>query len=132
MKGRVIVWTIVALVVVAGVIFVVSPRTRRPVTRPVTLELVRADATQALFQVEKLEKRLSDARKLAPAGTNLGPAAAEATQQLADVRARLEQIAKATDLKESETALRDAKQLLRKARRNVEIAAKPTASAPGL
>ena len=132
MKGRVIIWTIVALVVVAGVVFLVSPRTRRPATRPVTLEMVRTDATQTLFQVEKLEKRLADARKLAPAGTDLGPAANEATQQLADVRARLDLLAKATDLKASETALIDVKQLLRKARRNVEVAAKPKASAPGL
>lgn len=132
MKGRVIIWTIVALVVVVGVVFVASPRTRRPATRSLTLEMVRADAVQSLFQVERMEKRLADARKLAPAGTDLGPAASEATQQLADVRARLDQLAKATDLKASEAALRDVKQLLGKARRNVEIAAKSKASTPGL
>lgn len=132
MKGRIIVWTIVALAVIAGVAFLISPRTRRPAVRPLTLDIVHAEASQAMLQVERLEKRLADARKLAPAGTDPGAAAKEATQQLADVRARLDQLAKATDLATSETALRDAKQLLRKARRNVEIAAKPAASTPGL
>ena len=128
MKTRIIVWSVVALAVIAGVIFILSPRNRRVTTRTVTLETVRADAMQTMRQVERLQKRLAEVQPAVPGGAP----GADAAQMLVDAKARLERLQQASDLKAAETELRDVKQLLRRARRSVEVAAKGRAATPGL
>ncbi len=125
MKTRIIVWSLVAIIVIAGLVFIFSPRSRPVPVRTVTIETIRADAVQSLRQVERLEKKLARAVPNAPG-------AVEAGQLLADVRARLGQISSATELGPAEASLREAKQLLRRARRQVEVAVKGRPAPTGL
>jgi hypothetical protein len=128
LKTRIIVWSVVVIAVIAGLVFILSSGSRRVTTRVVTLETVKADAVQAMRQVERLQKRLADAQPQ----TAGGAPGSDAAQMLTDAKSRLERLQQAGDLKAAQAELRDVKQLMRKARRSVEVASKGRTPTPGL
>lgn len=122
MKGRIALWSVIGLMVIAGVIFLTSPCSR-PLPG-VTLEKVKSDAATALRQADGLSARLAELEKsFGPAGDPTGNVA-NARQFIAEGRGLLEKAASATESKSAVDDLSSAKQSFQKARRALKLAGK--------
>ena len=132
MKGRIAVWTIVGIVVIAAVVFLISPCSRPLPSGKVNLDKVKAEAVQAETQIDRLTAKLASLPKPAAAPGDTGKAAFEADRLLNAAREKLGQVKVATDLKQAEAQLREAKQLVRDARRKVELETKGRVVSRGL
>jgi len=130
LKSRIIVWTLVAIVVIIGVIAVLTaPKTSSG--PKVTADALKSELVEAETQLERLVARTAERRKsVAPgAGTERLD---EADRLLAEAREKLGQAKQATDDKETRQLLIDGRETLRKARRAVELATKPSSRPPGM
>lgn len=124
LKSRIIVWTLVAIVVIIGVIAILTaPKTSRGASA--TADASKSALAKVETQLDRLAARAAEQRKsVAPgAGTERLD---EANRLLAEAREKLGQAKQATDVKEAQQLLIDGRDALRKARRAVELATKPT------
>ena len=130
MNSRILVWSLVGIVVIVGVIVVLTaPKTSRG--PKVTVDALKSEAAAAQAQLDRLAARLEARRKTPPPGAGTD-AFGEADRLLAEAREKLGQVKQATDLKETSQLMIEARQTLRKARRAVELAVKPTSRPPGM
>ena len=128
MKSRIVIWTIVGILVLIGVVVVATaPKAKRGAK--VTLDLIKSQAAQAETQLDRLVARTAEARKAMAPGATPNRGLEEADRLLAQAREKLGQAKQATDLKQGQLLLIDGRQMLRRARRAVEVATK-TASKP--
>ena len=128
LKSRFLVWTLVGVLVIIGVVVIATSRksTRAP---KVTLDLAKSGAARAETQLDRLAVRVAEARKATSPGATPNSGLDEADRLLAQARGKLEQVKQATDLKQAEPLLVEGRQMLRKARRAIELATK-TVSRP--
>ncbi len=131
MKSRIVVWTLVGVAVLVGVIVILTVP-KAPRGPRVTLDLMKTDASQAEFQLDRLVARIAEAKKTTAPGAAASKSLDEADRLLAQAREKLGQVKQATDLKLAEPLLRDARQMLRRARRAIEVGTKGKAPAGGL
>lgn len=120
MKSRVIIWTLVGIVVVAGAIFILT-RPRVPGSGRMTAERLARAAEQTQTQVDRLSGRIVAARSSGQPVAN--PAKAdEADRLLTEAREQLAGLKQVADIKQGEEQLRGVKQKVRDARRALELA----------
>ena len=129
LKSRIIVWTLVAIVVIIGVIVVLTaPKTSRG--PKVTPDALKSEVARAETQLDRLVARVAERRKsVAPGAGTEG--LDEADRLLAEAREKLGQAKQATDIKETRQLMIEGRESLRKARRAVELATKPTSRPKG-
>ena len=130
MKSRIVVWTLVAIVLIIGVIVVLTaPKTSRG--PKITADMIKSEVTRAETQLDRLVVRVAERRKsVAPGADTEG--LDEADRLLAEAREKLGQAKQATDIKEAQQLLIEGREALRKARRAVELATKPRSRPPGM
>ena len=124
MKTRVVVWTVVGILVVAGIIFLVVTSRKAPHVR-MDLDSVKAQAVRALDKLGRLEEEVVQAKAAMPSGSDPARQFADADSLLAKTRAGLEQVEGLEGTNEAYEQLRKAKELMREARRAVKLAVKP-------
>jgi hypothetical protein len=128
LKSRFVVWTLVGVLVIIGVVVIATAP--KPMRGPkVTLDTVKSGAAQAETQLDRLVVRVAEARKAAAPGAAPSKGLEEADRLLAQAREKLGQVRQATDLKQGQLLLVDGRQMLRRARRAVEVATR-TGSRP--
>lgn len=131
MKSRIVVWTLVGIIVLIGVVVVATaPKTAR--APKVTLDLVKSEAVKVETQIDRLAARIADARKTLSRAAAPTDGLDEADGLLAQAREKLGQAKQATDLKQAEPLLIDGRQLVRQARRAVEVATKSVSKPRGM
>lgn len=130
MKSRVIVWTIVGLVAIAGLVFVVATPARQRSPK-LTVDRLHAEASQMETQIERAARRIDAARKAVPAS--------DAESNISKLEARLDEtrqavasVREATEVKKAEEQLRTARQLMRSLRRDIETAFRDKTRVPTL
>jgi hypothetical protein len=130
LKSRFVVWSLVAIVVIIGVIVVLSaPKTSRG--PKVTPDILKSELARAETQLDRLAARAAVRRKsVAPGGVM--ESLDEADRLLADAREKLGQAKQATDIEQAQRLMIEGRESLRKARRAVELATKPTSRPPGM
>ena len=130
MKSRIVVWTLVAIVVIIGVIVVLTaPKTSRG--SKATAEALKTEVAREETQLDRLVARAADTRKSVKPGGSMEHFD-EADRLLAEARDKLGQAKQATDIKEAQQSLIDGREALRKARRAVQLATKPASRPPGM
>ncbi len=129
--SRIVVWTLVGIVVVAGVI-VIAAAPKRTQGPKLTLDSVKVAVAQADSQLAKLVSRVETGRRRIAPGSGPNPYLAQADSLLAQARENLDQALAATDLKQATQFLTDGRLALRRARRAVELATKPGSRRPGM
>jgi hypothetical protein len=122
LKSRIIVWSIVGVLVVAAVVFLLA-RPRLPQTPRMTAERLQKSADRTELQVNRLAARLVAARNVPPPGLDQARAI-EADRLLTEARSKLGEARQSSDVKQGEALLRNVKVVLRKARRELELASK--------
>jgi len=130
LKGRVLVWTIVGIIVVAGVIFILS-KPRGPNAQKMTTEDLKRGISQSEVQLNRLSARLVAAHSTVTPSANAAKAE-EADKLLSEARSKLTQLKQVADLKQGEAQLREVKQTIRRARRALELALGPAGRPHGL
>ncbi len=131
MKSRIVIWTIVGILVLVGIIVIATGR-KSPQGPRVTLDLAKSEAAKAEIQLEHLVVEATEARKAMAPGATPGRSLEEADRLLAQAREKLGQVKQATDAKQAELLLIDGRQMLRKARRAVEVATRAGSKPHGL
>jgi hypothetical protein len=130
LKSRIVVWTLVAIVVIIGVIVVLTaPKTSRG--SKVTAEALKTEVAREETQLDRLVARAAETRKSVKPGGSVEHLD-EADQLLAEARDKLGQAKQAADIKEAQQSLSDGREALRKARRAVQLATKPASRPPGM
>jgi hypothetical protein len=130
LKSRIIVWTLVAIVVIIGVIVVLTAPKTSPGSK-VTADALKSELAKAETQLDRLVARAAGQRKSVPPGAGT-ERLDEADRLLAEAREKLGQAKQATDVKEAHQLLIVGREALRKARRAVELATKPTSRPSGM
>lgn len=120
MKGRVFIWTIVGIIVVAGVVFILS-KPRVPGAEKMTTDDLRRGISQSEVQLNRLSAKLVAARGAVPPPANAAKVE-ETDKLLSEARSKLTQLKQVADLKQGGTQLREIKQTIRQARRALELA----------
>ncbi|MBM3332030.1 hypothetical protein FJY68_09310 [candidate division WOR-3 bacterium] len=123
MKSRIVVWTLVAIVVIVGMIVVLTAPKTSPSPR-VSRETIETEAARAESQLDRLTARIAEQRKSGAPGTR-NERLDEAEGLLAEARDKLGQAKQATDVKEAQQFLIDGSKSLRKARRTIQLAKRP-------
>lgn len=123
MKSRIIVWSLVAIVVIVGLLVVLNaPKTSRG--PKVAKDMIGVEVARAEAQLDRLAARAADQRKsLKPGAGN--ERLDEADGLLALARDRFSQAKKSADADEAQQLLGEGSKSLRKARRALELASKP-------
>jgi hypothetical protein len=132
LKSRVVVWTIVGILVLVGIVFIVATKPLGSRGGARTLEQTKAYTDRVESQLNRLAMRLSQARKATPSGADTSKLFAEAERLLTAARAGIGKIRDAKEMKQAEAELRDVNQLIRQARRSLELASKNRAAVPSL
>jgi hypothetical protein len=128
LKSGIIVWSLVAVVVIIGVVLVLTaPKTSRGFKAGPAA--TKSEVAKAEAQLDKLAARAAVLRKsVAPGATT--EHLDEADRLLAEARDKLGQAKQATDTKDAQKLLIEGRESLRKARRAVELGMKPTSKPP--
>jgi hypothetical protein len=130
LKSRIVVWSLVAIVVIIGVIVVLTaPKTSRG--SKLTADALKTEVAREETQLDRLMARAAEARKSVKPGGGTEHLD-EADRLLAEARDKLGQAKQATDIKEAQQLLIDGREALRKARRAVQLATKPSSRPPGM
>ena len=130
MKSRIVVWTLVAIVVIIGVIVVLTaPKTSR--SPKVTTDMMKSEVAREETQLDRLAAQAAEGRKSVKPGAST-EGLDEADRLLAEARDKFGQAKQATDIKEAQQSLIDGREALRKARRAVQLATKPASRPPGM
>jgi hypothetical protein len=131
MKRRFLVWMLVGVLVIVGVVVIVtSPKpTRGP---KVTLDLLTSEAVKVETQLDRLVVRVAEARKVTAPGATPNRGLEEVDRLLAQAREKVGQVKQATDLKQGQLLLVDSRQMLRRARRAVEVATRAGSKPRGM
>lgn len=115
MKTRVVVWTIVGLLVVAGVIFLITS-SRRPPQVVKDLPSMREQAEQVSGKLDILQVDVDELRQLPGAGAEAA-AFNGVDSMIARTRAGLDHIRTTEDVESAFDSLRESRKMMRDARR---------------
>jgi len=130
LKSRTIVWTLVAIVVIIGVIVILTaPKTSRG--PKVTTDIMKSEVAREETQLDRLVARAAEARKSVKSGGSTEQLD-DADRLLAEARDKFGQAKQATDIKEAQQLLMAGREASRKARRAVQLGTKPTSKPPGM
>lgn len=127
MKLRVIIWTVVGILVIAGTIFIITGS--RASQRRITLKELKLQAERTEAGINQLAARLAQAKAV--------PLSPEASQRLDSVetllntaRTLLEQAKTENEPRAVEEKLRTIHRMLTRARRQIRIATRPQLPTP--
>ncbi len=123
MQTRTVVWSLVGLVILAGVIFLLS--TRKPPPTPFTVENIREQAARVSRKLDKLEQDIMTARGQLPQGVDPTEKFGAVESLLSRARAAVDQVGTAEEPKQAYAALEEARQLLSECTRKFKRVAKP-------
>ena len=130
MKSRILVWSLVGIVVIVGVIIALTaPKTSSG--PKVTTDMIKSEAARAEAQLDRLVARVAGGRKSVAPGVGT-ERFDEADRLLAEAREEFGQAMLATDAKEAQKLLVEARKTMRSARRAVELATKPRPKPSGI
>ena len=130
MKSRIVVWSLVGIVVIAGVIVVLTaPKSSRGPAA--TTDAIKSEVAKADTQLDRLVARVAQRRKSVAPGVS-AEHLDEADRLLAAAREKLDQATQATDIKEAGQLLIQSREALQKARRAVELVTKPASKPAGM
>ncbi len=124
MKLRIIVWTIVGIVVIAGVLFLVLTG-KGTKGGKISLDDLKRQAERSQASVNKLTGQLMQA-KATPLPAEKNRLLEEAEEKLNQARSLLESVKNSSNLRQAESELREAHRLIRQCRRLLYQATKPT------
>ena len=116
MKTRILVWTIVGLLVIAGVIFLVTSSRRSP---DVVKDLVsiKEQATQIGGKLDILQRNADDLREGMPPGVDYTAELDSVDSLIVQTRGELDRILETDDVNEAYDKLSGARKMLRDSRR---------------
>ncbi len=120
MKARIILWSVVGLLVILGIVLIVATSGRRPTVRK-TLESVQLHADRTYRQLERIRVSVDSLRASAQSSPDMAQKLEEFDRLVAAAKEKLEQVKSATTVRDAENWLREAKELVRQARRKSEL-----------
>jgi hypothetical protein len=123
-----VVWLVVGVLGLVAIVFMLT-KPRVPASPRLTAERLDRAASKTEVQLNRLAARLVAVRNTAPTGVDVNQAT-EADRLITEARTKLGQVRQAENLQQGEARLREVKQLLRRARRALELAAKGAAPRP--
>lgn len=120
MKARIILWSAVGILVILGIVLIVATSGRRPTVRK-TLENVQLHAERTYRQLERVRLGVDSLRARAQSNPEMVQKLEEFDRLVAAAKEKLEQIKSATTVRDAENWLREAKELVRQARRKSQL-----------
>ncbi len=123
MKGRIILWSVVGVLVIAGVLFILltGKSTRR---NQVTIDDLKRQAARTETSINELTAKLAQA-KAVPLPAEKVQMLTEAEQKLNQARTLLAEVKNATEPGKANETLRNVHRVIRQVRRRLREATKP-------
>ena len=123
MQTRTVVWSLVGLVILAGVVFLVSTR-RAPATQ-LTVENIREQAARVGGKLDRLEQDIMTARGQLPQGVDPTEKFGAVESLFGQARAAVDRVGTAEEAKQAYAGLKEARNLLSECTRKFKQVARP-------
>lgn len=127
MKLRIIIWTVVGILVIAGIIFIIAGG--KSTQRRITLKEIKLQTERTEASLNQVTARLAQA-KAVPLSPEAASSLNAAESLLTQARTLLEETKSETEPKTAEEKLRIIHRLLTRARRLIRNATKPQVTPP--